>query len=81
APFEIVGRVRDPNGLGWAKMIRWSDEDSREHTYSVPDAALHGDLSPLIKALAAEGLKIYRNTGSHFADYLNLVEVKERVTT
>lgn len=81
APFEIVGRVRDPKGLGWAKMIRWTDEDSRVHTYSVPDAALHGDLSPLIKALATEGLKIYRNTGSHFADYLNLVEVRERVTT
>ena len=28
-PFEILGRVRDPNGEGWARLLRWSDDDKR----------------------------------------------------
>src|SRR6476469_2022969 len=36
-PFEILGRVRDPKGEGWARLLRWSDQDNRIHRYAVSD--------------------------------------------
>src|SRR6516165_3848422 len=27
-PFEILGRVRDPKREGWARLLRWSDDDN-----------------------------------------------------
>src|SRR4051794_19754464 len=43
--FEIPGRVRDRNGEGWARLLRWADDDNRTHTYAVSDGDLHGDIS------------------------------------
>jgi Domain of unknown function (DUF927) len=31
-PFEILGRVRDPKGEGWARLLRWNDADNRVPT-------------------------------------------------
>jgi putative DNA primase/helicase len=31
APFEILGRARDPQGHGWGRFLRWSDPDGRQH--------------------------------------------------
>ena len=81
AAFEVIGRVRSPAGDGWAKLIRWRDEDSRVHSFAVSDGALHGDLRTFIADLASKGLKIERGTGPHLADYLNRVHVDNRVTT
>ena len=30
--FDILGRVRDPDGEGWARLLRWHDADGRHHT-------------------------------------------------
>jgi hypothetical protein len=46
-PFEILGRVRDPKGEGWARLLRWKDDDKRVHIHPVSDADLHGDVSAL----------------------------------
>src|SRR5258705_2976696 len=73
-PFEILGRVRDPRGEGWARLLRWTDEDNRTHSYPVSDADLHGDISALCANLASRGLRI--STGPnrhHLARYLNEV--------
>ena len=80
-PFEILGRVRDPNGEGWARLLRWSDDDKRVHTHAVSDADLHGDISALCANLASRGLRI--TTGpdrNYFVRYLNEVDVENRVT-
>jgi uncharacterized protein (DUF927 family) len=80
-PFEILGRVRDPKGEGWARLLRWTDDDNRTHSYPVSDADLHGDISALCANLAGRGLRI--STGSnrqHFVSYLNQVAVENRVT-
>lgn len=81
APFEIIGRARDPSGYGWSKWLRWRDPDGRQHEHAVSDAALHGDLGPLAADLASRGLVIARGARNHFADYLATVEVTQRVTT
>lgn len=80
APFEILGRVRDPNGDGWAKLLQFDDPDGRIHQYAVPDAALHGEPGALASELASRGLTISREARAHLARYLNLAEVDRRVT-
>jgi putative DNA primase/helicase len=80
-PFEIPGRVRDPNSEGWARLLRWRDEDNRVHSLAVSDADLHGDISALCANLASRGLRI--TTGpdrNYFVRYLNQVDVEDRLT-
>src|SRR5262245_8192326 len=81
APFEIIGRVRDPQSHGWARLLRWKDDDGVVHQHPVADEDLHGDGAALCASLANGGLKIA--TGSirqHFVSYLNGAVVKARVT-
>ena len=80
-PFEILGRVRDPKGEGWARLLRWSDEDKRVHIHAVSDADLHGDISALCGNLARRGLRVATGQKrSHLVRYLNESDVKNRVT-
>ena len=80
-PFEILGRVRDPNGEGWARLLRWSDDDKRVHRHAISDADLHGDISALCGKLAGLGLRITTGpTRAYFVGYLNDIVVKNRVT-
>ncbi len=81
APFEVIGRARDPQGYGWARWLRWRDPDQRVHEYAVADAALHGDLGALAADLASRGLIVSRRGRTYLGDYLNRVTVKSRVTT
>ena len=81
APFEIIGRVRDPHSHGWARLLQWQDGDRVVHQRPVADEDLHGDGSALCAALANHGLKIV--TGSlrqHFVTYLNRAFVEARIT-
>jgi putative DNA primase/helicase len=81
APFEIIGRVRDPQSQSWARLLRWKDDDGVVHQHPVADQDLHGDGAALCASLANGGLKIA--TGSmrqHFISYLNSAIVKARVT-
>jgi uncharacterized protein (DUF927 family) len=81
APFEIVGRIRDPKSESWARLLQWPDDDGVVHQHPVADEDLHGDGSALCAALASRGLKIA--TGSlrqYFVSYLNQATIKARVT-
>jgi putative DNA primase/helicase len=80
-PFEILGRVRDPRGEGWARLLRWKDDDRRVHTHAVSDADLHGDVAALCANLSRCGLRIATGKKrSHLVSYLNEVDVENRVT-
>lgn len=80
-PFEIPGRVRDPSSEGWARLLRWKDEDNRVHNQAVSDADLHGDISALCANLASCGLRIVTgHNRQHLVRYLNDVDVENRVT-
>ena len=78
--FEVVGRARDPSGEGWARWLRWRDDDGRSHTHAVADAALHGDLKALCSDLAHKGLIIAIGRQAQLAKYLNQVPIDARVT-
>jgi putative DNA primase/helicase len=81
APFEMIGRVRDPQSHGWARLLQWKDDDGVIHQRPVADQDLHGDGAALCATLANAGLKVV--TGSiraHFIAYLNSAIVKARIT-
>jgi putative DNA primase/helicase len=81
APFEILGRTRDPNGHEWARLLRWRDDDCREHTQPISDADLHGDPKTLCALVASRGLKIATGyVRSHLLRYLNEAPTESRVT-
>jgi uncharacterized protein (DUF927 family) len=80
APFEILGRSRDPRGSGWGKWLSWCDEDGRHHSRHVADAALHGDAAALCASLADGGLWINRGHQRAFATYLAGAQSNARVT-
>jgi putative DNA primase/helicase len=81
APFEVVGRVRDPNSEGWARLLRWRDDDGRLHEHTVSDADLHNDVGALCARLASLGLKITTGAArSHLIRYMNEATAKARVT-
>src|SRR5262249_31325023 len=70
-----------PQSHGWARLLRWNDDDGVVHQHPVADEDLHGDGSALCAALASRGLKIA--TGAvrqHFVTYLNRAVVKARIT-
>ena len=80
-PFKILGRVRDPKGEGWSRLLSWTDDDKRVHTHPVSDADLHGDISALCSNLADRGLRIITGLDrSYLIRYLNEVDIKNRVT-
>jgi putative DNA primase/helicase len=81
APFEIVGRIRDPQSHGWARLLQWKDDDGVVHQHSVADQDLHGDGAALCASLANGGLKIATGgTRQHFVSYLNQAAIKARIT-
>jgi hypothetical protein len=82
APFEVAGRVRNPEGVDWGRLLRWYDEDGRLHEHYVSDAALHGDQAALAGELARRGLVIATARGARadLASYLNQVRLDRRVT-
>jgi Domain of unknown function (DUF927) len=57
APFEIIGRVRDPQSHGWARLLQWKDDDGVVHQHPVADQDLHGDGAALCATLAGGGLR------------------------
>ena len=81
-PFEVLGRARNPNGEGWGRVLRWSDDDKRPHTAIILDADLHGEPSALCANLASRGLKVVtgRTARAHLIAYLNEILVVDRVT-
>jgi uncharacterized protein (DUF927 family) len=80
APFEIVGRGRDPDGRAWGRFLCWRDPDGRKHERFVADEMLHGDPSALCAPLAADGLEIVRDQQRAFASYLSGANPAGRVT-
>src|SRR5260370_17864046 len=81
AQFEILGRVRDPKSESWARLLRWKDDDKREHEYPVSDSDLHGDVTALCATLAARGLKITTGPNRNYlVQYLNSRKNKDPIT-
>ena len=80
APFEILGKCRDPDGNSQGLLLRWSDDDGRTHIQFVPYSALYGDAAALCGGLADGGLPVDERRVRDIKRYFRSVEVDARVT-
>jgi uncharacterized protein (DUF927 family) len=81
APFEILGRVRDAHGDGWGRLLRWRDDDGRQHQHVVSDADLYSDVAVLFATLASKGLTISVGPAkTYLVSYLNQADIEDRIT-
>ena len=82
AAFEVLGEARDPDGGGWAVVIRFKDRDGRQKTEVVKRSALASEAGAVRAALAGAGLIIHpaRGKSERFAAFLAEVAHSRRVT-
>ncbi len=80
--FEVVGEARDPDGGGWAVVVRFKDRDGREKTEIVPRGALCSEPGSIRARLASEGLFIHPAKGrsDRFTAFLAEVKCSRRLT-
>ncbi len=82
APFEVVGEARDPEGGGWAIVIRFRDRDGREKTHPIAKGRLASGGAEVRGELADAGLTISpaRGKSDKFAVALTQVTAARRLT-
>jgi putative DNA primase/helicase len=49
--FEVVAETRDGDGASWGVLLRWTDNDGRDHRLALPRATLAGDGSEARRSL------------------------------
>jgi uncharacterized protein (DUF927 family) len=76
APFEALGEARDPDGGGWAVVLRFRDRDGREKTVPVSRARLASGAAEVRAELADAGLIVSPARGKADKFGIALAEVK-----
>jgi putative DNA primase/helicase len=56
--LDVVGAVRDYEGEGWGRLLRWRDADGRPHEWVMPAAVLAEDPGAVRARLMAGGLEV-----------------------
>ena len=81
-PFEVLGEARDPEGGGWAVVIRFQDRDGRRKVKVVKRASIAAEAGAVRADLAGDGLFIHpgRGRAEHFAACLAEVAHTRRIT-
>jgi hypothetical protein len=82
AAFEVTGEARDPDGGGWAVVIRFRDRDGRLKNQIIPKGQLASSPGEVRALLASEGLFIasQRGKADGFAAALAEVQTPARQT-
>ncbi|WP_269514894.1 DUF927 domain-containing protein [Brevundimonas subvibrioides] len=82
APFEVIGEARDPNGDGWAVVVRFKDRDGRSKTEIIPRGTLVSEPGAVRSRLASQGLMIKpaKGQGDRFTACLGELECSRRIT-
>jgi len=76
APFDALGEARDPDGVGWAIVLRFRDRDGREKTLPVSRGRLASGGAEVRSELADAGLIVSPARGKADKFAIALAEVK-----
>jgi len=76
ACFEVLGEARDPDGGGWAVVLRFRDRDGREKVIPVSRARLASGAAEVRAELADAGLVVSPARGKADKFAIALAEVK-----
>ena len=56
--FDIVAMTRDGDGSSWGLLIKWRDDDGRDHRFALPHEMLAGDGADARRVLMKQGFFI-----------------------
>jgi putative DNA primase/helicase len=78
--FDIEAMTRDGDGHSWGKLLRWKDDDGREHRHAVGNEMLAGDGAEARKQLLDRGLYVAngKDARARFNAFLLLVTSPNR---
>ena len=62
SPIEIIAKTRDTGSETWGRLLKWHDDDSILHQWSMPLSLLQGDTREYRRELASQGLNITTNS-------------------
>ncbi|MBI2379222.1 MAG: DUF927 domain-containing protein [Gammaproteobacteria bacterium] len=81
--LHVDAMTRDAQGANWGLLLRWLDQDGREHRWAMPMAMLKGEGIELRAELLGRGLKIDPSPKArmHLLRYLNACEPESRATS
>lgn len=75
-PFEVIGEARDPDGGGWAVVLRFRDRDGKEKEVVVAKSRLASGAAEVRAELAGAGLAVPMTRGKAEKFTVALSEVK-----
>ncbi|OYU68773.1 MAG: hypothetical protein CFE28_01430 [Alphaproteobacteria bacterium PA2] len=75
-PFEVVGEARDPEGDGWAIVIKFRDRDGREKMLPIAKSRLASGGADVRAELAGAGLMVSPARGKSDKFCIALMEVE-----
>jgi len=82
AKVEVVAMVRDTEGTGWGRLIRFKDHDGKERSYTLRFANITRDCDAIIGALRDRGLIITPTSHSRkLVDFIHNVKVDRKMRT
>jgi hypothetical protein len=62
--FEVEAKTRNADGHGWGVLLRWQDQDGREHRFALAHDLLAGDGLEARRELVNRGFYIAPNPGA-----------------
>lgn len=73
--FSIVAQTRDVDGHCWGLLLRWADNNNRQHEWAMPKAMLAARMAGVWETLMDRGLFVAAGPAARnkLADCLNLV--------
>ncbi|WP_051609219.1 DUF927 domain-containing protein [Fodinicurvata fenggangensis] len=79
-PFEIMAETRDAEGGNWGVLLRWWDNDDREHEWPMPRSLLASDGAEVRRILLDGGLFVASSQSARnkLTNYLASAKAKTR---
>ena len=82
ARVDVVAETRDADGRNWGRLLRWRDNEGRQHQWAMPMELLASDAGALRARLLGEGLPFIATNlrmRERFTEYLQRASVYRRV--
>ena len=82
ARVDVIAETRDSAGNNWGRLLRWQDNEGREHRWAMPMEVLSSDAAGVRARLLGEGLAFISTNArwrERFAEYLQTAPVNRRI--
>jgi putative DNA primase/helicase len=74
--FDVEAMTRDGDGNGWGLLLRWKDQDGKDHRYALAHEHLAGDGAEARRILMSQGFYIAPSPGARTKFNAFLLQVR-----